>query len=150
MVVESLAPAVISVLTPLVTKGAKALADSAGKIAAEKAESIMGALKKRWAGDGEAAGTLKRFEDNPQRYEPMLEDILNEKLAGDKDLASQLSALLEEMGDSLTIVQDLGKVSGEATGLEAGDLGRGRKVRVEQSADEVSGKITGAKIDRIG
>ena len=150
MVVEALAPAVISVLAPLVTKGAKALADSAGKVAAEKAESIMGALKKRWGGDAEASGTLKRYEENPERYEPMLEDILNEKLTADQDLAAQLSKLLEEMGDSLTVVQNLSRVSGEATGLEAGDLGRGRKVRVEQSADEVSGKITGAKIDRIG
>jgi len=150
MVMGALAPAVISVLTPLVAKGAKALADAAGKVAAEKANSIMETLKRRWSGDAEASGALKRFEENPQRYEPMLEDILTEKFGSDADLESQLRKLLEEMGDGLTIVQRLGTVSGEATGLEAGELGRGRKVSVEQSANEVSGKITGAKIDRIG
>ena len=149
MVIGVLAPTVISVLTPLAAKGAKALADTAGKVAADKAQEIMETLKRRWAGDAEAAGTLKRFEANPERYEPYLEDTLTEKIGQDSDLESQLRALIEEMGDGLTIVQRLGKVSGEATGLEAGELARGRSVSVDQSADEVSWKITGARFDRI-
>ena len=150
MVVGAIAPAVISVLTPLAAKGAKALAESAGKVAAEKAEGIMGALKRRWSNDPEASGMLKRFEESPERYEPVMEDILTEKLEADSALADELKKLLDEMGASLEVVQRLGKVSGEATGLEAGELTGNRDVKVDQSADEVSGKITGAKIDRIG
>ncbi len=150
MVIEALAPAVISVITPLAARGAKSIAESAGRIAADKAENLMHTLKKRWSDDPEATGVLKRFEEKPERYEPMLEDILSEKIESDGELAGQLRELLQEMGDSLEIVQNLGKVSGEATGLEAGELGRGRSVSVQQSADEVSGKITGAKIDKIG
>lgn len=150
MVVAALVPAVISVLTPLAAKGASSLADTAGQAAVQKASEILDTLKRKWSGDDEASGTLRRFEENPERYVPMLEDVLTEKVNQDKSLESELERLLEEMGDSLTIIQRLGTVSGEATGLDAGDVARGRKVNVEQTADEVSGKITGARIDKIG
>ena len=150
MVVTALVPAVISVLTPLAAKGVSSLAESAGQVAADKASQMLETLKQKWTGDDEATGTLRRFEENPARYEPMLEDVLSEKVGQDEALRSELAQLLEDMGDSLTIIQRLGSVSGEATGLEANELGRGRQVTVDQSADEVSGKITGARIDKIG
>jgi hypothetical protein len=37
---------------------------------------------------------LKRFEEKPERYKPVLEDILQEKLSENKDLVTELSRLL--------------------------------------------------------
>ena len=150
MPIAAIAPAVVSILTPLVAKGAKALAETAGEAAAGKAQQILGALKSRWSGDPVASDTLRRFESSPERYEPMLQDVLEEKIREDAGLSQELAELLEQLGPGLTVIQDLGKVSGEVTGVEAGELGGKARVSVEQSADEVSGKITGAKIDRIG
>lgn len=150
MVAETLAATVISAVTPLILKGATAVARTAGDIAAEKASAILSTLKQKFARDGEAAGTLKRFEANPERYKPMMEDILSEKLGADPQLSAELKKLLDEMGASLKVVQEMGDVSGEVTGVEASEIRRGSNVSVDQKAGNVSGKITGARIDRIG
>jgi len=150
MVIAALVPTVISVLSPLAAKGASSLAETAGQAAVQKASEILATLKRKWSTDDEASGTLRRFEENPVRYLPMFEDVLTEKVNQDKTLEIELERLLEEMGDSLTIIQRVGTVSGEATGLDAGELGRGRRVSIEQTVDDVSGKITGARIDKIG
>lgn len=150
MVAGSLAATVVAAVTPLLVKGAAAVASAAGNVAAEKASAILKTVREKFAADGEASGALKRFEGNPERYKPMVEDILGEKIASDPDLSERLSRLVSEMGASLKIVQELGEVSGEATGVEASELRRGADVSVDQKADRVSGKITGARIDRIG
>lgn len=145
----TLATSVIGVLTPLVVKGAREIATVAGEKVGEKASEMLSSLKRRWAGDEEASSTLERFEKNPTRYEPVLEDILHEKLDADEGLRDEMARLVDEIGPNLVVVQRLGSVSGEATGVDAGELNRGN-VEVDQQADNVSGKITGARIDRIG
>lgn len=83
----------------------------------------------------------------PERYQPVLEDILNEKLAQDKDFADELAHLLKEMGPTLEIVQKM-KEAEDVTGLEAEDMSRS-KAKVRQDIEKAE-KVTGAKIDRIG
>lgn len=150
MVAASLAATVVSAITPLVAKGATAVAKAAGNVAAEKASAILQTLRDRLGSDTPASDTLKRFEKQPERYGPFVEDVLKEKLAEDPDLSARLNQLLSEMGASLKVIQDLGDVSGEATGVEAREIGKGANVSVDQKASKVSGKITGARIDRIG
>ncbi len=146
-VVASLAANVVAVLAPYVTMGAQEFVKSAGREAYEKAKSMLGALKTRWSGDEEATDTLTRFEDKPERYAPVLEDILKEKLIQDKELAAVLFTLLKEMGPSLEVVQRMDEAR-RVTGLEAEEMSRGKaSVRQDIGRGE---DVTGARIRRIG
>ena len=104
-VTASLAANVVAVLAPYVAMGAQEFAKSVGKEAYEKAKGMLVALRAKWTGDEEATDALTRFEEKPERYAPVLEDVLREKLAEDKELAALLSTLLNEMGPSLEVVQ---------------------------------------------
>jgi hypothetical protein len=72
----NLAASIMTVLMPYATMGAQEFVKSVGKDAYEKAKSLLGTLKARWARDREATETLARFEEKPERYRPVLEDIL--------------------------------------------------------------------------
>ncbi|MDQ3795976.1 MAG: hypothetical protein M3316_09990, partial [Actinomycetota bacterium] len=102
-VTATLAANVVAVLAPYVAVGAQEFAKSVGKEAYEKAKGMLAALRAKWTGDQEATDALTRFEEKPERYAPVLEDVLNEKLAEDKELAAVLSTLLNEMGPSLEV-----------------------------------------------
>lgn len=146
-VVASLAANVVAVLAPYVALGAQEFVKSAGQEAYEKAKGMITALKARWAKDEEATDALRRFEEKPERYAPVLEDVLKEKLAGDEELAAALSVLLNEMGPSLEIVQKM-EEGRRVTGLAAEEMTGGR-ARVSQDIDRGE-DVTGARIGRIG
>lgn len=137
---------VMAVLMPYVTKGAEEFTRAAGQAAYEKAKSLLATLKARWAGDKEATENLDRFEEKPQRYQPVLEDILKEKLTEDKDLANELAQLLKEIGPTLEVIQKM-KEAEDVTGLKAKEMGGTAKVTQEI---EKAKKVTGAEIDCIG
>jgi|SRR5215203_3710524 len=146
-VTVTLAANVMTVLMPYAAMGAQEFVKSAGKEAYEKAKSLIGTLKARWARDEEATDAVARFEEKPERYRPALEDILTEKLASDEELATELATLLNEMGPTLEIVQQM-EEGLRVTGLEAEQMSGGRaSVRqdIERGED-----VTGARIGRIG
>jgi hypothetical protein len=146
-ITASLAAKVVSVLAPYVVVGAEEFVRNAGKDAYEKAKTMFAALRAKWTGDEEATDALTRFEDKPERYAPVLEDVLREKLAEDKELATVLSTLLNEMGPSLEVVQKM-EEGRKATGIEAEEMTGGRAT-VDQ--DIGTGEdVTGARIRRIG
>ncbi|MDQ3795466.1 MAG: hypothetical protein M3316_07335, partial [Actinomycetota bacterium] len=85
-------------------------------------------------------------EEKPERYAPVLEDVLNEKLAEDKELAAVLSTLLNEMGPSLEVVQQM-EEGRRVMGLEAEEMAGGKAtVRQDIGTGE---DVTGARIRRI-
>jgi hypothetical protein len=137
----------MTVLMPYASMGAQEFVKSAGKSAYEKAQSLLGTLRARWSGDKEATETLARFEEKPERYRPVLEDILKEKIARDEELAARLATLLEEMGPNLEVVQRM-EEGRRITGLEADQMSAGR-ARVTQDIDRGE-DVTGARIRRIG
>ena len=146
-VTVTLATNVMTVLMPYAAMGAQEFVKSAGKEAYEKAKSLLGTLKARWAGDEEATDTVARFEEKPERYRPVLEGILEEKITQDKQLAAELATLLEEMGPDLEVVQRM-EEGRRITGLEAEQMSGGRaKVRQDIGRGE---DVTGARIGRIG
>jgi len=146
-VTAALAANVMSVLMPYAAMGAQAFARSAGKDAYEKAKSLLGTLKARWAGDEEATDAVDRFEEKPERYRPVLEGILEEKITQDEQLAAELATLLEEMGPSLEVIQRM-EEGRRVTGVEAEQMSGGRaKVRQDIGRGE---DVTGARIGRIG
>jgi hypothetical protein len=146
-VTATLAANVVAVLAPYVAVGAQEFARNVGKDAYEKAKTMLATLKAKWSGDREAADALTRFEEKPERYSPVLEDVLREKLAEDKELAAVLSTLLNEMGPSLEVVQRM-EEGRRVIGIEAEEMAGGRAT-VNQ--DIGTGEdVTGARIRRIG
>jgi hypothetical protein len=122
-ITATLAANVVAVLAPYVAVGAQEFVRNAGKDAYEKAKTMLASLRAKWTGDEEATDALTRFEEKPERYAPVLEDVLNEKLAEDKELAMVLSTLLNEMGPSLEVVQKMEEGRGPR---DRGD-GRGQR-----------------------
>src|SRR4028118_648794 len=146
-ITASLAANVVAVLAPYAAVGAQEFARNVGKEAYEKAKGMLATLRAKWAGDEEATDALTRFEEKPERYAPVLEDVLREKLAEDKELAMVLSTLLSEMGPSLEVVQKMDE-GRRVTGIEAEEMAGGRAT-VNQ--DIGTGEdVTGARIGRIG
>ena len=143
----SLAANVVAVLAPYAAVGAQEFARNVGKEAYEKAKGMLATLRAKWAGDEEATDALTRFEEKPERYAPVLEDVLKEKLAEDKELAMVLSTLLSEMGPSLEVVQRM-EEGRRVTGLQAEEMVGGRAT-VNQDIG-MGEDVTGARIRRIG
>ncbi|MCP6761950.1 MAG: hypothetical protein NHB32_25090 [Fischerella sp. CENA71] len=139
----------MAVLTPFVKKGAEEFIGAAGQDGYEKAKTIFVKLKERWSSDEdqEALDVLKNFEKKPERYQLIMEDILQEKLAQDKELFDQLSRLFQEMSPKLEIIQKMAEVE-DVTGLKAKKINQGT-AKVTQDINQ--GKnIVGADIDSIG
>lgn len=112
----SLTTSVISILAPYLTKGAEEFINTAGKDAYEKAKGLFAFLKKRWMNNREASDALVRFEEKPDRYKPVLEDILNENLAKEKSLYDELSIIMKKMGPTLIVIQEIQEAD-EVVGL---------------------------------
>lgn len=94
MDISTLVPAVMALLAPFVAKGAEEFAKTAGKAAAEKAGALLSTLRERWSKDDEAKDALTRFEQKPERYRPVVEDILAEAVRADPAFAQTLSQIL--------------------------------------------------------
>jgi hypothetical protein len=142
-----LAASVMTVLIPYAAKGAEEFSKSVGKDAYEKVKSLLSILKTRWAGDKEAMNILARFEEKPQLHQTMLEDILIERLAQDKELAKELVNQLNNMGPELEIIQKM-EEGRRVTGLEAEEMNKGR-ARVYQDVERGE-DIRGGRFGRIG
>jgi len=137
----------MTILMPYVVKGAEEFAKLVGEAAYHKAKRLFETLKARFAGDPVASDSLTRFEQKPQTYQPLIEDILKERILQDKDFAAELARLVEDLGPEITIVQHL-RAAEDVVGIEAEEMKRG-KVTLEQTMDEAK-KVTGAKISKIG
>jgi hypothetical protein len=142
-----LATKAMAVLLPYVAKSGEEFAKAAGQDAYKKSKGLFEYLKRKFSGDLEAAENLKRFEEKPERYAPIVEDILKEKLSQDKVLAEEMDRLLKEMGPGLEIIQRM-KIGEKITGLEADEVVSG-KAKVIQDLEQAR-DVTGAKIKRLG
>src|SRR5215213_9130739 len=85
-ITATLAANVVAVLAPYVAVGAQEFVRNAGKDAYEKAKTMLAALRAKWTGDEEATDALTRFEEKPERYAPVLEDV---EMAGGRATVNQ-------------------------------------------------------------
>lgn len=146
--IVDLAAKVMTVLLPFMSKGAEEFANKVGDAAYEKAAALLSTLKKRWSGDPVASADLTRFEEEPDEvYQVVLKKTLQKRLTEDKGLVAELSRLLQEMGPTLEIIQQM-EEGKDITGLKAKEIRSGR-YRIAQDITKGEG-ITGAEIDRIG
>jgi hypothetical protein len=101
----------------------------------------------KWSEDEEATEVLEKFEKKPERYQPVVEDILKEKLEKEMGLADELQKILDNIGPKIEIIQKMAVAEG-IVGLEVDEMVCG-KAKIEQEFDE--GKdVIGARIKRIG
>ncbi|MDI3486659.1 MAG: hypothetical protein PWQ50_1879 [Methanolobus sp.] len=143
----TLASKVIEILVPYVSKGAKGFAEGLGKDAYDKSKNLLRNLRKRWSGDKEATDVLGNFEGNPKRYQSVLEEILNEKLEQDKDLANDLDRFLKDTGPLVISIQKM-KDAENVVGIDAEEMTEGKAISKQDI--EKSKNVTGVKVKRIG
>jgi hypothetical protein len=140
----TIATGALAILVPYLKRGAEEFTAAAGEVAYQKTKALLADLKRRWSGDREAIGQLEQLERNPDRYRPVVEDILKEKLQGDPGLAQQLTQYLQDVGPTIDVVQRL-KDADTVVGVDT-DEGRGT-MRVTQEIDK-SANVTGVRIRR--
>jgi hypothetical protein len=146
----TIAAAALGLLVPYVKKAMEEFAGEAGKSAYAKVAGLFTVLKQRLVGDPAVQDTVARFEQQPERYKPFLEDVLKEKFTQDGALLSEIERLVAEIRESapdIVVVQKI-KRAEHVVGLNAGVMTKGR-VTVNQEIEQ-AGTATGAKIDRIG
>ncbi len=137
---------VMTVLIPYVTKGAEEFARLLGEATYNKAKNLFDILRTHLSGDKEASYSFDCFQEKPKRYQPVVEDILKEKLAQDHAFAADLEDILKEMGPELSIVQRM-QVGEKITGLEADEMAGGTAT-ITQEIDQAT-DVVGARIKRI-
>jgi len=98
MIVETIAAGAIAVLGPYFAEAGKGFAKKAGESLAEKAGSLYGIVKAKFAGDSDAQQALAVFESKPESPGRVLalKEVLTEKLNGDADFAEVVNKLVEE------------------------------------------------------
>ena len=143
----TIAASVVSVLAPYAIKGAKAFGEAVGEAGLSQAKKLIETLKQRFSADEEAAPVVKNFESKPERYQQVLQDVIEEKVRHDGSLASELESQIEKMGPTLRIIQeiDTGKnvVAVDAEEMTSGSLEATQKIRDAENA-------TVLKIKKIG
>lgn len=138
---------VMAVLTPFVKRGVAEFGRAAGQAACDKAEQLLQFVKGKLAGDPAAASNLEKFEKKPEVYQPVIEDVLKEKVAAEPAFAAELETRAKDLGPVIVIIQEMEK--GErVVGLNADEMKSG-SVSVTQPIKEGT-DITGARIGRIG
>src|SRR5260370_248569 len=98
MIVETIATGAIAVLGPYLAEAGKGFAKKAGESLAEKAGSLYGIIKTKFAGDSDAEQALVVFESKPESPGRVLalKEVLTEKMNGDPDFAAEVNKLVEE------------------------------------------------------
>ena len=143
-----LAGSAMAMLAPYVKKGAEELVGAVADVAYGKAKQLIARLKEKWSGDKEATAVLEEFEQKPAVYQAVLEDTLKTKLSADTQFRGELQELLQKMG--ATVEVNLVATDGdEATGVQAGNVRAGAKVKVDMQTKNVK-KSTGATLGDIG
>lgn len=143
----TLGATVMSILMPYVVKKAERFIEIAGRSAYNQAKKLLATLKARWAGDKEATDQLALFERNPDRYWQTVEDTLVKRLDKDGNLAAELKQVIEQMGPSLTVIQEMDEAK-KVTGLRVRHMKKGR-ASITQKAKKAE-NMTGADIDTLG
>ena len=143
----SLAASAVAILTPYVVKGAKELTEAAGEMAYEKAKQLLGTLKARWSQDPVASDSLSRFEKKPDVHGPALQEIIQEKIEKDPQLAAEVDRTVKEIGPKLQILVKMAKGT-DVTGLKAKTM---RSGSADVTLDIQEGeRIVGGEFENLG
>jgi hypothetical protein len=148
----TLAANAVAVVTPLVMKGAEKIAEELGGYAAEKIKGVLNSLKSRFSKNKEAEESLQRFEEKPDRSTAAgVKDYLQEELKSDKEFATELKKLLEDVKKSKPEIEVYIKnVSSKiVTGFDLGTV-EGGKFKADIQDVHDANEVVGFKADRVG
>jgi hypothetical protein len=150
-VTMTLAANAIAVVSPLVMKGAEKLAEELGGFVAEKIKGVFNSLQARFSKNKEAADTLQRFEQNPDRSNAAaVKDFLQEELENDKDFATQLQTLLKDVKKAKPDIEVYIKNTSSKI-IRGFDLGVVEGGKFKAEIEGVQGdEVVGFKADRVG
>ena|SRR5215472_13660853 len=145
MVIETLAATTMTILAPYVAAGGKKAAEVAGAALAEQAGKLLSKIRDWFKGDQEAQTALQSYEKNPNRYGPIVQDILLERLKSSPDLVKELQSLIDAMGPRIEVFQKVEQLAGTATGLDLAKWQQGlATARQEVKRVEPGAVLTGA------
>lgn len=136
---------IVEKLLPYVSEGAEKLTQAVGETAVKKLEKLLQTLKTRFGGDKEVIDNITRFEKKPEIYRAALEDILQEKLEGDKNIAAELDRQLKDI-PVITIKQRIGEAHKSVTAVKAKGIRRGN-LDIDQDIEKAHETVTGAEFD---
>jgi hypothetical protein len=143
----TLVSSAIALLSPYLAKGAEEFAKELGKEAAEKTKDLFGFLKKTFTHDSEESQVLSLFEKKPEKYQPMLSEVLEERAKTDKVFASELEKHVQSSGPYIKVLQKL-KDSKDVVGAEVKKARTG-KFDIQQEAERGE-RLVGFKGDEVG
>jgi hypothetical protein len=143
----TIAASVVSVLAPYAIKGATAFGQAAGEVALSQAKKLIDTLKHRFSADPEAGPVISNFEKKPERYQAVLQDVIEEKIRQDSTLATDLQSQIEKMGPALRIIQEM-DIGRNITAVEAEEMTGGSIDATQKIRD--AEKVIGVKIKKIG
>jgi hypothetical protein len=103
----TLVTSAIAVLSPYVAKGAEEFAKELGKDAAEKAKELYTYLKNKFGVDSEESQILSLFEKKPEKYEDMLNNVLQERARTDSEFVGELERYVNATVPCIKVVQSL-------------------------------------------
>jgi hypothetical protein len=113
----TIAAATIALLSPYTKKSAEAFAGEAGKAIYAKTTDLVAWIKKKLTPEG--TSTFSRFEKDPDRYAPFLEDVLKEQLEKDPEFTKELEKItsaIKAAGPSVSVVIKM-KEAEDVTGI---------------------------------
>jgi hypothetical protein len=142
----TLAASAIAILTPYVSKGAKELVETVGQTAYDHAKKLLGTLKARWSADPVASDSLSRFEKKPEIHAPVLQEIVEERLAKDSQLRDEVAQTVKEVGPKLAILIKMTKGE-DVTGLDAESVNADVDVKLDIGEGK---KIVGVRAKNVG
>jgi hypothetical protein len=134
-----------SFLIPLIKKGGESLANGIGDNMHNKVNDIYSKIKDRFRDDNDSKD-IERFEEKPETYAKSIEELLKEKMINDKEFASTIQSLFDEISRSPTVTNITEDIEAEGTviGMEIGNIKKGDVTsvtrRIKATKDVIGGK----------
>jgi hypothetical protein len=138
---------VVGYLVPYAIDKGVELAKKLGKSTVDRIGGWLDSLREGWAGDEEASGALKDFEENPEENSDRLRDLLADRLRTDEALKQSIERLAKDVGPTVVVTMEGERVEVQV-GPEFGQVLRGQVFLTQKLKD--GKEQSGPKIDTVG
>jgi hypothetical protein len=147
MGLEILVPILMGALLKVVGKAGEGVLSAVEDTAKQGATSLFAKVKAWFSSDKSASDDLRKFEEEPDVYTPVVEARLIKKLTAEPAKQAEFASIVDDMGPQVEVFQTIAEAHG-ITGTKIEELVRGR-VHVDQRVDHAS-DVVGADIKRMG
>ncbi|MBN1670172.1 MAG: hypothetical protein JXR37_04025 [Kiritimatiellae bacterium] len=133
----------VTLLLPYAASGTQEFARQAGIAALQKVKALWAVLQERFSGDEAATDSLKRFERDPGRYRPLLEERLRQTFAYDTTFEQEIRRLVDRMGADLDLIMNM-RTAEDVLGPEPeelADLPKAKEERVPGPREQVASSM---------